>query len=178
MTAAVKNERLRKRFAQWDVNGNGRIEKSDYEAEAHRIIDAFGEDQSSPKARAVRDTFGKMFEYLANKAGVGPNGSMDEEQFVRVVEAEVFSEGDSGFDRVVGPTIRAIVGLCDQDGDGEVDRSEFNRWLDAVGVDRSSATSAFNAIDTDGSGKLSVDELVNAVRNFHLGRLDVPLLGR
>lgn len=178
MTTAIKNERLKQRFAQWDVNGNGRIEKSDYQAEADRIIDAFGEDRSSSRARAVRDTFVKMFEYLAERAGVGPNGSMNEEQFISVVEAEVFQEGDSGFNRVVGPTIQAIVNLCDQNGDGEVDRQEFNRWLDAIGVDRSSATTAFNAIDADGSGKLTVDELVDAVRNFHLGRLDIPLLGR
>nr|WP_042191104.1 EF-hand domain-containing protein [Kibdelosporangium sp. MJ126-NF4]CEL19845.1 Calerythrin (Calcium-binding protein) [Kibdelosporangium sp. MJ126-NF4]CTQ97069.1 Calerythrin (Calcium-binding protein) [Kibdelosporangium sp. MJ126-NF4] len=178
MTTAVKNERLRKRFAKWDVNGNGRIERSDYEAEANRIINAFGEDPASPQARAVTQAFVGMFEYLANKAGVGPNGSMNEDQFIGVIEAEIFQQGDAGFNRVVRPTIASIVGLCDTDGDGEVDQREFSRWLNAIGVEPSAAAEAFRTIDADNSGKLTVDELVHAVREYHMGRLDVPLLGK
>ena len=178
MTTAVQNDRLRQRFAKWDVNGNGTIEKSDYEAEAKRIIQAFGEDPSSPQARAVTQSFVGMFEYLATKAGVGPNGSLDVDQFSAVIESEIFQQGDAGFNRVVRPTIAAIVGLCDTDGDGEVDQSEFAKWLDAIGVNRSSAAEAFRTIDADRSGKLSVDELVHAVRDYHMGKLDVPLLGK
>lgn len=177
MTAAVKNDRLKKRFAKWDVNNNGRIEKSDYEAEARRIIDAFGEAPASPQARAVVDSFTSMFEYLATKAGVGPDGSMTEQQFIEVTEAQIFQEGDSGFNRVVRPTIAAIVGLCDTDGDGEVSPQEFGKWLDAIGVEPSAIDNAFRAIDVNGNGKLTVDELVHAVRDYHLGKLDVPLLG-
>ncbi|GLZ31834.1 calcium-binding protein [Lentzea sp. NBRC 105346] len=178
MTTAVKNDRLKKRFEKWDVNGNGRIEKSDYEAEARRIIAAFGEAAESPQARVLTNAFIVMFEYLAGKAGVGPDGSMTLEQFTEVVEAEVFASGDAGFSRVVEPTIRAIVGLCDTDGDGEVSHREFGKWLDAIGVEPSAAKASFEAIDTNGNGKLTVDELVRAVRDYHLGKLDVPLLGR
>ncbi|MER7858759.1 EF-hand domain-containing protein [Amycolatopsis japonica] len=178
MTTAIKNDRLQKRFQKWDVNGNGRIEKSDFEAEAERIINAFGEDQTSPQARAVKDSFVTMFEFLADKAGVGPNGSLNERQFTEVIEAQIFQEGDAGFARVVRPTISAIVGLCDTDGDGEVDLREFAKWLEAIGVEASAVAPAFRAIDVNGNGKLTVDELVHAVRDYHLGKSDVPLLGK
>ncbi|ANN17223.1 signal transduction protein [Amycolatopsis orientalis] len=178
MTAAVKNDRLKKRFQKWDVNGNGKIEKSDFEAEASRIIEAFGEDPTSPQARAVRDSFATMYEYLATKAGTGPKGPLNERQFTEVIEAQIFQEGDSGFDRVVRPTIAAIVGLCDTDGDGEVNQQEFGKWLAAIGVESSATASAFRAIDVNGNGKLTVDELVRAVRDYHMGKIDVPLLGK
>jgi Ca2+-binding EF-hand superfamily protein len=177
MSTAVKSDRLKKRFEKWDVNGNGRIEKSDYEAEAHRIIRAFDEDPSSPQARALIDAYISMYEFLATKAGVGANGAMTEDQFLGVVEAQVFAEGDAGFNRVVRPTVAAMVGLCDTDGDGEVSPSEFRKWLEAIGVDASSAVESFRTIDTNGSGTLTVDELVAAVRAYHFGTLDVPLLG-
>ncbi|SER14052.1 Ca2+-binding protein, EF-hand superfamily [Lentzea xinjiangensis] len=177
-TSTAKNDRLKKRFAKWDVNHNGRIEKSDYESEARRIIDAFGEDPSSPQARSLIDSFTSMFEYLANKAGVGPDGAMSEEQFIEVAEAQIFQDGDSGFNRVVRPTIAAIVGMCDTDGDGEVSPAEFGKWLKAVGVESSAADEAFRTIDANGNGKLTVDELVFAVRDYHMGKLDVPLLGK
>jgi Ca2+-binding EF-hand superfamily protein len=177
MSTTVKNDRLKKRFEKWDVNGNGRIEKSDYQAEAKRIIKAFGEDETSPQARALIDAYTSMFEFLATKAGVGANGAMTEDQFLSVVEAQVFAEGDAGFNRVIRPTVAAMVGLCDTDGDGEVNPSEFRKWLEAIGVDASSAVESFRTIDTNGNGTLTVDELVGAVRAYHFGTLDVPLLG-
>lgn len=177
MSTAVKSDRLKKRFEKWDVNGNGSIEKSDYEAEASRIIEAFGEDKSSPQARALIDAYISMYEFLATKAGVGADGSMTEEQFLSVVEAQVFAEGDAGFNRVIRPTVAAMVGLCDTDGDGEVSPPEFHKWLEAIGVDPASAVEAFRTIDSNGNGTLTVDELVAAVRAYHFGTLDVPLLG-
>ncbi|GAA2786732.1 EF-hand domain-containing protein [Crossiella cryophila] len=177
MTTAVKNERQIQRFKKWDVNGNGRIERSDYEAEARRIINAFGENETSPRGRAVLDAFIGMFEYQATEAGVGAHGSLTEQQFLDVNEKLMFRDGDVGFSRLLRPTIRAIVDLCDTDGDGEVNPAEFKKWMKAIGVPVSDADASFRAIDSNGNGSLSVEELVNAVRDFHNGTLDVPLLG-
>jgi Ca2+-binding EF-hand superfamily protein len=177
MTTNVKNDRLEKRFDKWDVDGNGRIERTDFEAEAQRILQAFGEPPNSPQGRAVLESFTSTFEYLAEQAGVGRTGSLDKDRFMNVIETEVFQGGDAGFGRVVRPMIQAILNLCDTDGDGEVNRDEFAKWLGAVGIDGSKADEAFDAIDSNRSGSLTVDELVNAVKAFHFGTLDVPLLG-
>jgi Ca2+-binding EF-hand superfamily protein len=177
MTTAIRNDRLQKRFEKWDVNGNGLIERGDYAAEADRIISAFGANPSTPAARNVKESFLAMYDFLAEKAKVGPNGSMNQQQFVKVVEEQLFKEGDAGFSRVLRPTISAIVGLCDADGDGKVNPSEFRTWMNAIGVEQSAAAEAFGAIDKDGDGQLSVEELVQAVRDYHFGTLDVPLLG-
>ncbi|MFI9815092.1 EF-hand domain-containing protein [Saccharothrix variisporea] len=174
MTTAVKNERLEKRFDKWDVDGNGVIERSDLEAEGHRILKAFGETPSSPQGRAVIDSFVGTFDYLAQKAGTQ---SLDRETFLRVIEKEVFQGGDAGFARVVRPMIQSILNVCDTDGDGEINPSEFARWVGAVGVDPSTAKAAFSQVDTNGNGSLTVDELVNAVKAYHFGTLDAELLG-
>ncbi|MCC8249762.1 EF-hand domain-containing protein [Saccharothrix luteola] len=177
MPTAVNNDRLKKRFQKWDVNANGTVEKSDFRAEAERIIEAFGEDATSPQARALIDAYLAMFDFFASKTGVGADGAMTEEQFVGVFEAAVHAEGDAGFNRVIRPTVAAMVGLCDTDGDGELSPGEFRKWLEAIGVDASSATESFQLIDTSGNGKLTVAEVVNAVRAYLFGTLDVPLLG-
>ncbi|GAA0221416.1 calcium binding protein CalD [Saccharothrix mutabilis subsp. mutabilis] len=177
MTTAVRNTRLEKRFEKWDVDGNGMIERSDLESEAQRIVAAFGESPQSPNGRAVVDSFRYTFDYLAEKAGVGPNGSLNQDQFLQVIEREVFAGGDAGFGRVVRPMIQAILNLCDTDGDGEVSEAEFGKWLKAVGVEPSRAREAFQQIDADGSGHLSVEELVQAVKAYHFGTLEAELLG-
>ena len=81
------------------------------------------------------DTYVGMFEYVAAKAGVGPTGSLSLDQFTTIVEQELFGQGDAGFSRVVRPTIAAIVGLCDVDGDWQVTITGYHKWMEAVGVD-------------------------------------------
>ena len=84
---------------------------------------------------------------------------------------------DAGFAELVAPTIRAIVEVLDTDGDGEVSPTEMVKWFDAIGLEGAVAENAFRLLDTDGTGKLSVNELVDAVRDYHLGKNDIPLLG-
>jgi Ca2+-binding EF-hand superfamily protein len=178
MATAVQEQRLTQRFKLWDTDGNGRIERADYEAEARNILKAFGEPEDGTRGRAVIDAYLKMWEYLADKSGVGSRGSMTAEQFNEVAAKEILAKGNTGFSKVMRPTITAIVTMCDTDGDGQVNPGEFRRWLDAVGVPKAQHEESFRRMDTNNNGYLSVDELVQAVRDYHEGTLDVPLLGR
>jgi Ca2+-binding EF-hand superfamily protein len=174
MVAGVKeNTRLEERFRLWDADGNGVIERSDFESEADGIINGLGA-QGSPKGAELKQAYLAMFDHLANAAGTD---RMDKAEFLRVAEREIISKGDAGFSKVVAPTIQAIVNVLDTDGDGEVSPSEMTKWFNAIGLDQAAADEAFGQLDADGSGKLSVTELVNAVRDYHLGRNDIPLLG-
>ncbi|GAB2670044.1 hypothetical protein GCM10027271_32750 [Saccharopolyspora gloriosae] len=177
MTAAIANDRLRKRFAKWDLDGSGRLERSDFEKEAVQIAQAFGTQVDSAEAQSVQDALTGMFEYLAVEAGTTAGGSLSEDDFLRVTQKLIFEDGEEQFNRVLGPLVRSIVGLCDKNNDGKIDATEFASWLNAVGVDHSQAAEAFVNVDTDANGELTVDELLAAVRNFHFGRLDVELLG-
>lgn len=176
MTTAVKNDRLRQRFQMWDVDKNGRIDRGDYESEARRIIGAFGETPDSPRGAAVLDAYLHVHDFLAAKTGMGNRG-MTEDQFVAVLENEMFRQGDAGFGKVLRPMIRAVIDLCDTDGDGEINRAEFRQWLRALGLDQAKADEAFRQMDADGSGTLTPDELVQAVKDYYYGDLDIPLFG-
>ncbi|SDC53559.1 EF-hand domain-containing protein [Actinokineospora iranica] len=178
MTASVQDSRLKRRFELWDSNGDGTIDRSDYETESRRILQAFGEPETSAKGRALMSAYLGLWDKLAKVTGVDAAGGVSIDQFVEASERELIDGGDAGFDRNLRPTIEAIVDLCDTDGDGEVSLPEFHRWMRAVGVDERQADEAFHDLDTDGSGHLSVAELVDAVRDYHQGKNDIPLLGR
>ncbi|WP_156756584.1 EF-hand domain-containing protein [Actinokineospora pegani] len=178
MTASVSDSRLQRRFELWDANGDGSIDRSDYEIEARRILRSFGEHETSPKGRNLVSAYLSMWDALADMTGVGPNGSVTMDQFLDAATREVVDGGNAGFDRTLRPTIEAIVNIADTDGDGEVNPTEFQSWLRATGVDPREADKAFARIDTDGSGALTVEELVVAVRDYHQGKHDVALLGR
>ncbi|CAL9368499.1 Calerythrin [Nocardiopsis dassonvillei] len=175
MSVATKaSGRLEERFHLWDHNGNGVIERSDFEKEVQGILDRFGADASSPGAAALRAAYLGMFDRLAQAAGTD---RMDKEDFLRAAEAEIVSRGNAGFAEVLQPTIQAIMGIADTDGDGQISPAELERWFAAIGLGPDQARTAFEQIDTDGDGVLSVGELVAAVRDYHLGKNDIPLLG-
>ncbi|WP_017569724.1 EF-hand domain-containing protein [Nocardiopsis halotolerans] len=174
MTTATKaNSRLEERFRLWDANGNGVIERSDFETEANDIVSRLGAEGSA-KGDQLKQAYLAMFDHLAQAAGTQ---RMSQEQFVQAAEQEIISKGDAGFASVVQPTIQAIVDVLDVSGDGEISPEEMQKWFAAIGLEGAAADRAFSELDTDGSGKLSTAELVSAVRDYHLGRNDIPLLG-
>jgi EF-hand domain pair/EF hand len=174
--STIVQDRLERRFELWDTNHDGSIERSDWEAEARRIVRAFGERENTPRAAALLSAYGSMWDYLAEQVGQGTT-SMSLEQFKRISQQHIVSQGDAGFATVLRPTIQAIVNLCDIDGDGRVDPSEFKNWLKAVGADPENSTAVFARVDANRDGYLTVDELVRAVQDYHEGTLDVSLLG-
>lgn len=174
--STTTQDRLERRFVLWDSDGDGRIQRSDWEAEARRILTAFGEREDSPRGGAVISSYLGMWDYLSSQAGPGTS-SLTLDQFKSIAHDHIIDPGDAGFSSVLRPTIRAITDLCDTDGDGKISPREFRSWLKAVGADVSTADEAFERIDRDGDGQLTVDELVHAVRDYHAGTLDVSLLG-
>ena len=179
MTTAttLSNERIVQRFQLYDVNRDNVIERADLEAEAQRIIDAFGESPDSPRGSALLEAYRALWEFMAEKTGAGSTGSVNLDKFTTFTQQPILGPGSAGFARVLRPTVSAMVALVDTDGDGRVSPPEFTRWLNAIGVDRASAEQAFQVLDVNRDGQLDTDELVNAVREYHEGRLDVPLLG-
>jgi Ca2+-binding EF-hand superfamily protein len=168
---------MSQRFEKYDSNSDGVLERSDFESEAAQTARAFGTDVDSPEGQALRRAYNDLFDFQANLAGVGPNGKITHDQFVQANQ-RLMDKGNSGFDRMIRPLIKALVGICDDNHDGSINQAEYAKWLRAIGVDQSTARSTFSQIDTNGDGELSEDELLDAVREFHMGNLDVPLLGR
>ncbi|MYX41173.1 EF-hand domain-containing protein [Streptomyces sp. SID89] len=172
----IQQERLHQRFDLYDADRDGRIDRSDLEQEARRIVRAFEEPENSPRAQALLTAYPQMFDYLTERGGHAPGSAMTKDEFVAVAHQEMLQHGPAGFGRVLRPSIRAMVDLCDTDGDGQVNPAEFRIWLKAISGDID-AEAAFSAIDADGDGRLTVDELVAAVGRYHAGETDAPLLG-
>ncbi|GLY05394.1 MULTISPECIES: EF-hand domain-containing protein [Actinoplanes] len=173
----IQRQRLEQRFELWDANGDGQVDKSDYEAEARRILSSFSEAETTTKGKAVLDAYRNMWTIAAKSGGIAETGALNPEQFNAASEKSMLDRGEQGFAEVLRPCIAAVANLADEDDDGEVDRDEFARWLNAIGVPNDPAQ-LFERLDSNKSGTLTTDELVQAVRDYHEGKLDVPLLGR
>jgi len=183
----VQEQRLRQRFTLYDKDGDGKIGAADFQGEANRIVQGLGVSPSSP---ALVNTYTAMFPDPAKVIGGAGDllggvtkaataaVTVDVSQFVSLINTLMISAGEAGFNAFLAPTINAIAKVLDTDGDGMVKAPEYRSWYGAIGLSGDVADAAFNAVDTDGDGAVSVQEIVNAVRDFHFGKSNVAMLGQ
>jgi Ca2+-binding EF-hand superfamily protein len=175
MTPA-SHERLQQLFESLDVDDDGRLEQEEWEAPARRILEALGEPGTSPRAQEVIASYRKMWDYLARQAGTG-TGTLTLGQFEQVADTHIVNPDDAGFNDVLREAISAVAELFQRDAKGAVTPEGFTNWLRALGADTSKAQETFRQIDEDHDGDLTVDELMQATREYHAGELDVSVLG-
>jgi Ca2+-binding EF-hand superfamily protein len=117
-----------------------------------------------------------MWNYLAGQAGTGTS-TLTLDQFEQVIDSHIVNPDDTEFSDVLRDAIKAVAGLFDRDAKGAVTPEGLTSWLKAVGADTSKAREMFRQIDVDDDGDLTVDELMQAVRDYPAGKLDVSVLG-
>jgi Ca2+-binding EF-hand superfamily protein len=174
--ASAKHERLQRHFESLDADADGHLEPEEWEAPARRILEALSEPSTSPRAQVVVASYQKMWNYLAGQAGTGTS-TLTLGQFEQAIDSHIVNPDDTDFSDVLRDAIRAVAGLFDRDAKGAVTPEGFTSWLRAAGADTSKAQETFRQIDVDDDGDLTVDELMQAVRDYHVGKLDVSVLG-
>ncbi|MER7764868.1 EF-hand domain-containing protein [Streptomyces sp. NPDC097619] len=158
--------KLRRRFDLFDQDGDGLVTKEDYDLLAGRLAEAAGEAPDSPAARDLATAYDAGWTRISGELGRGEDAQLDEEDFVSAWYAVATADG---FDQVVLPVVDRVIEAMDADGDRQLDRAEFTRWLAAYGVGEQEAATAFTTLDRDGDGRLGHDELVRAFEEYFTG---------
>ncbi|MBD0741369.1 EF-hand domain-containing protein [Streptomyces sp. CBMA152] len=176
MATAGKGQIFELRFEQFDVNQDGRIDRSDFDQEVNRLIRAFGADPDSPRALVLRQSYLSVYEYLVSKADA-KSGVLSRQEFVTAAKSAITDRGGVGFAEVMAPYAYACANLCDIDGDGMISQEELATWLTVIGVRTDAVGDAYQAIDTDKDGKISIGELVSAIKSYVLGESGIGMHG-
>jgi Ca2+-binding EF-hand superfamily protein len=166
MANELNQRKLTKRFELMDADGNGYLQRNDYEALGRRLVLGFAESPESAKGRAVIDSYVAFWDEFISRIDTDGDGRVGRDEFINWVEHNVV-DGDA-FDSAYRPHLTAVVDLCDINDDGTVDRGEFTRLLELYGVSPDDASQSFDRIDTDDDGSLTVDEMIEAGRDFYL----------
>ena len=167
MTTELLERKLELAYAQLDIDGNGYVERDDVVGLGARLLVGFGESPTSVKGRSIIDRFDALWTTLAERLDVDRDGRILPEEYRQAMTA-AFVDGPD-FERVFRPAAEAVVQLSDVDDDGVVTAEEFQIVQRAFGTSPDAAATAFGKLDTDGSGTLTVDELIDATRVFFTG---------
>ncbi|UGY91014.1 aldehyde dehydrogenase family protein [Streptomyces gobiensis] len=163
---ALLNEKIDVCFGHIDADANGSLDREDLFTLGARLLAEFGESATSPKGTQLMDGMVRFWNAIAAAADADGDGRLTPEEY-RTGMKGAFITSAEGFAQAFRPMLEAVCGLLDTDGDGEVDEKEFQAWQRVFRTAPEDRAAAFRALDADGSGKLSVDELLDAMHQYY-----------
>ncbi|MVU76239.1 calcium-binding protein [Nocardia sp. ET3-3] len=159
--------KLTRRFQTFDFDGNGRIERADFESSAARLAEEFGHGPDSPARKQLLELSLGLWEHLVSVADTDGDGSIDLGEYQRA-----FADGllvtEQSFEQGYRPFLEAIMDIADTDGDGKLDVNEHIRWTAALmHLPEADARDIHRRLDTDGDGRITTDDLLHAIHDFY-----------
>jgi Ca2+-binding EF-hand superfamily protein len=149
-------------FQHLDHDGDGYVTAQDFEQMARTIINAFGIDESSPKAIQLREGYRRTFEMVLGEMDVNRDGRIGPEEFISAMVALSGKASASRLRRVCAAEFAA----ADWDDDGVITRAEFAHLLSSIGQSSADADAAFDALDRDHDGRITRAEYVAAWEDY------------
>ncbi|NJQ00461.1 EF-hand domain-containing protein [Streptomyces zingiberis] len=154
-------------FGHFDTDDNGSVDREDLLTLGAQLLSKFGEPVTSPKGIALMDGMARFWDALVAVSDQDGDQRLSRDEY-RSAMTGAFVEDPGNFDTAFRPLAEAVCALLDTDGDGAVDEREFEAWQDVFRTAPGDRAEAFRRLDADGDGKLSVGELLAAVREYYL----------
>ncbi len=159
--------KLTRRFQTFDYDGDGLIERSDFETSAGRCADEFGHGGGSPARERLMELSLGLWDHLASVADSEDDGKISLGEYKKA-----FADGllvtEASFEQGYRPFLQAILAVADTDGDGMLAADEHVRWTGSLmRLPPADAREVVRRLDTDGDGLITADELLQAIHDFY-----------
>ncbi|MEV5338624.1 EF-hand domain-containing protein [Streptomyces sp. NPDC052676] len=153
------------RFATFDQNGNGFIDREDFSGAAKAVLAEFGTAARSDKGQALYVGAEAFWQGMAGIADRDGDQRITRDEFVHGAVKRLRDNPDR-FAEIARPFLHAALDVADADGDGAATVEEIARVLTALGVPEERARATAAALDTDGDGKVGEAEVVPAFARY------------
>jgi len=165
MVSSEYERRIAARFATFDRDGNGFIDREDFSGAAKALLAEFAVAARSDKGQALYGGAEAFWQGMAGMADRDGDQRIDREEFVNGAVKRL-RDNPGRFAEIARPFLHAALDLADTDGDGAATVEDTARVLRILGVEESLAHGVAAALDTDGDGKVGEAEIVPAFARY------------
>ncbi|MFH8471098.1 EF-hand domain-containing protein [Streptomyces sp. NPDC018000] len=161
MDSAEYERKIAFRFAAFDQDGNGYIDRADFSATAARLLAEFGTTARSDKGQALYTGAEAFWQGMAGIADVDGDQRVTREEFVGGAVKRL-RDNPERFAEIARPFLRAAIAVADQDDEGAASVTAVERALKVLGASADAAAFAARNLDADQDGKVAENEAVAA----------------
>jgi Ca2+-binding EF-hand superfamily protein len=161
MVSSEYERRIAARFATFDQDGNGYIDREDFNAAAKALLAEFGVPARSDRGQALYAGAEALWQGMAGMADRDGDQRITRDEFVSGAVKRL-RDNPERFAEIARPFLHAAVAVLDEDRDGAVTVEETTRGLRVLALNPEIASTAAASLDTDGDGRIGEEELVTA----------------
>lgn len=164
----VTNEyerRIAARFAGFDQDGNGYIDREDFSGAAKALLAEFAVAARSDRGQALYVGAEAFWQGMAGIADRDGDQRITREEFVNGAVKRLRDNPDR-FAEIARPFLHAALAVADADDDGTATVEDTSRVLKALGVPEDLARTAAAALDADGDGRIGEEEIVRSFARY------------
>ncbi|BCL28794.1 EF-hand domain-containing protein [Streptomyces aurantiacus] len=165
MVSTEYERKIAARFATFDQDGNGYIDREDFNAATKALLAEFGTAARSDRGQALYIGAEAFWQGMAGIADRDGDQRITREEFVNGAVKRLRDNPDR-FAEIARPFLDAALAVADGDGDAVATVDEIARALKALGAPEAVATAAAGALDADGDGRVAEPEIVSAFARY------------
>ncbi len=162
MDSAEYERKIAHRFAAFDQDGNGYIDRADFNAAAARLLTEFGTTARCDKGQALYTGAEAFWQGMAGIADVDGDQRVTREEFVGGAVKRL-RDNPERFAEIARPFLRAVIAVADGGNDGRASVAEVERALRVLGASPEIAGIAAQSLDTDRDGRVAESHVVAAI---------------
>ncbi|MEU2108854.1 EF-hand domain-containing protein [Streptomyces sp. NPDC019507] len=166
MDSAEYERKIAHRFAEFDQDGNGYIDRADFSKAAAALLSEFGTTARSDKGQALYSGAEAFWQGMAGIADVDGDQRVSRQEFVTGAVKRL-RDNPRRFAEIARPFLHAVVAIADEDGAG-VTRSGAERVLRVLGVEPDRCTAVAAALDSDGDDRIAEDQILEAFAAYYV----------
>jgi Ca2+-binding EF-hand superfamily protein len=164
MVSSEYERRIAARFATFDQDGNGYIDRVDFAAAAKAVLAEFSTAARSDKGQALYAGAEAFWQGMAGIADRDGDQRISRDEFVNSAVKRL-RDNPERFAEIARPFLHAALALA-ADGGAGVAVERTGRLLRALGVADGIADAAAASLDADGDGRIAEDDVVTAFAQY------------
>ncbi|MET8857004.1 MULTISPECIES: EF-hand domain-containing protein [unclassified Streptomyces] len=165
MVSSEYERRIAARFAGFDQDGNGYIDREDFSAAAKSVLAEFGTTARSDKGQALYIGAEAFWQGMAGIADRDGDQRITREEFVSGAVKRL-RDNPERFAEIARPFLHAALAVADTERAGAATVGEVTRVLKALGVGEDVAVGVAAALDSDADGRIGETEIVSGFARY------------